>query len=210
MNLINLVKRRIKKYKPKGGLGNTALVIVGLFGINHSKVNDHNTGIVMLAEAVAKQLGKDEKLTFFAAVFHDMAKLTFNADLFNGREITREEYENLKRHAFAAFTVLKDVYLLTALCAGLHHAMYENGYGVSMKDFPKFLGPRTAKKALEIAMILAICDDIDASLHRKTKIMNNSGANLTLAGRLEEKFPDDIKTVKIALNKAEKIFKVKI
>lgn len=207
MKLRRKISNRIKKFHPKGGLGETATVILILLGFNHLLVQKHAEGLALLAEKVARKLKKDEKAAFFGALFHDIGKLVMVGDLFCGRNITAEEYEQVKKHAVMGFLALKDVFLFTALCAGLHHAMYEKGYGITVRDIPRKLGAPTVKKILEIAAILAICDDIDASLTRGTTLKDDSGKGLSLRERLEKKFPNDLLAVEIALGEAERLYK---
>lgn len=200
------VEARIKRYRPKGGLDKVAYVILGLLGMNHRPVREHAERVALMVEAVAKHLKKDAKAAFFAAIFHDIGKLILPYNLFDGHDISNKEYRRVKKHALAGFKILMPNFLFIALCAGLHHAMYEKGYGLTLKDMPACLSLRTIKKILEIATIIAICDDIDSSLHRKTKLRDRTAAGLSLKKRLGKKFPDDILAVEMALRE-EKNFR---
>lgn len=204
MDLSRRMKNRMKKYRPKGGLDKTLAVIMALLGMSEPLVSQHASRVALTAEDVGKKMMKDTKALFFAAALHDIGKLILPPKLFDGRNISAKEYRKVKRHAIASFLVLKDAYLFIALCAGLHHAMYEWGYGLTIDDFPKFLSLRTIKKILEIATIIAICDDIDSALHRKTKLRHGAVKGMTLQKRLEKKFPDDIFIVRLALKEAKK------
>jgi HD-like signal output (HDOD) protein len=199
------IEVRIKKYHPKGGLDSTTRVLLDLAGISIPLVRMHQERVALMAEAVAKRMKKDSKAAFFAGLLHDPGKISISSHLFDGRDITAEEYAEVKKHAIAGFIALKRAHLFTAYCAGLHHALYERGYGLEVRDFPKNWQPRTVKKVLEIATIIAICDDIDASLHRKTTIKDDGRlAGIPLVKRLKGKFPDDQKAVEIALEEAKK------
>jgi len=205
MTLSEKIKRRIKKYHPKGGLDSTTRVLLDLAGISIPLVRAHTERVALMAEAVAVKMKKDSKAVFFAGLLHDPGKIGFPSHLFDGRDITAEEYAEVKKHAIAGFIALKRAHLFTAYCVGLHHALYEKGYGLEVKDFPKNWQPRTVKKVLEIATIIAICDDIDASLHRKTTMKDDGRlAGIPLAKRLKTKFPDDHEAVEIALEEAKK------
>ena len=91
--------------------------------------------------------------------------------------------------------------MFVALCAGLHHAMYRNGYGLELRDFPKGFSPATVKKILEISKIVSICDFIDAYRHRKSAIRDGSDASTQdLKGMLYAKYPNDKLVVDLALS----------
>ena len=178
----------------------TALFFLNLCSIRHQNVEGHCERVALSAEAVAKKLSKDAKAAFFAGIFHDVGKLTLPADLFSGREITDEEYTEIKTHAQSAFLALQNQHMFVALCAGLHHAMYCNGYGLKLRDFPKELSPATVKKILEISTIVSICDFIDAYRHRNSAIRDGSNASTQdLKQMLYAKYPDDQIVVDLAL-----------
>jgi putative nucleotidyltransferase with HDIG domain len=209
MQLSRRVNNRIKKYNPAGKLGHTSKIILAFSEINHYKVKEHIMRVALLAEDVSVKIGKDQKACFFAGLLHDIGKLSLSYDLFSGREITKEEYIEVKRHAIAGFKVLSELHLFTALCAGLHHALYNAGYGLTIEDFPKDLSIATIKKVLEISTIISICDFIDAFSHRKTKIKDGSdGKSSNLDQMLKEKYPDDHRIIKVALKENLKYMNV--
>jgi putative nucleotidyltransferase with HDIG domain len=200
--LDEIVEAKIKQYQPKNGLDRTAEIILAFCGINHPLVKGHNQRVALLAEAIATTLGKDAKAAFFAGLLHDAGKLTQNSDLFDGHDITQEEYEKVKKHARDGFEALRKHHQFVALCAGLHHAMCHHGYGLKADAFPKEWHMGTVKKILEISAILAVCDFIDAFTHRKTKIKDGSDqAAPDLKGMLYAKYPDDHVIIDIALAK---------
>jgi len=143
---------------------------------------------------------KDIKAILYSALLHDIGKLFLPANLFDGRSISSKEYAEVKKHALMALWTLGDKHMFVALCASLHHAVYEKGYGLSMKDFPKSLQIRTVKKILEIATIISICDFIEAFTHRKTAPKNEIVLNLRET--LGEKYPDDELVIEKALKGA--------
>ncbi len=206
MKLEMKVQKRINKYNPAGGLDQTANVLLALCGVNHCQVKEHNERVALTAEEVAIALGKDPKAAFFAALLHDIGKITQPHPLFDGHDISQTEYLEVKMHAIAGFDALKDYHLFTALCAGLHHSLFENGYGLKTDVFPKNWHMGTVKKILEISMIISICDFIDAFSQRKTKIKDGSDKNAkSLKEMLYEKYPEDHKTIDIALTKYKKL-----
>jgi len=201
-----LVKRKIKKYSPKGGLDHAAKIILSLAGINHQKVKEHKVNLALLAEAVAKKLKKDAKAAFFAALLHDIGKLTEPDDLFDGHNITADEYAQVKKHVLEGFEALKEHHLFTALCAGFHHAMFYKGYGLTAKALPSHWHMGTVKKVLEISAIISICDFIEAFTHRETALKDGSDEKAPdLKGMLYEKYPDDHLTIDFALKEAKKL-----
>lgn len=195
------IEKRIRSYNPKGGMAQTVLFFLNLCSIQHQNVEGHCERVALAAEAVAKKLSKDAKAAFFAGIFHDVGKLTLPADLFSGREITDEEYTEIKTHARAAFLALQNQHMFVALYAGLHHAMYRDGYGLELRDFPKGFSPATVKKILEISTIISICDFVDAYRHRKSAIRDGSNTSTQdLKGMLYAKYPDDQIVVDLALS----------
>lgn len=202
MDTSEIVQEKIRYYSPKGGLDQTALIILELAGINHPQVRGHDERVALLAEAVALELKKDAKAAFFGGLCHDTGKITLPYPLFDGHNITPEEYEQVKRHVFYGFVALKKHHLFTALCAGLHHSMFQYGYGLKLEDFPKNWHNGTIKKIMEISGILAICDFIDAFTHRETKIRDGSDKDSQdLRTMLLKKYPEDQMTIDIALRK---------
>lgn len=195
-----LVRKKIKEYDPKGGLDHTALFFLALASVNHNSVKQHVERVALLSEAVALRMQKDTKATFFAGLLHDIGKILLPSELFEDRDITAEEYERIKTHAIASFEVLKDFHGFTAICAGLHHALYKAGYGLTIDDFPKYFSLAVIKKILEISAIISIVDFIDAYTHRKTKIKDGSDkGGKSLKEMLFAKYPDDKQVVEIAL-----------
>jgi putative nucleotidyltransferase with HDIG domain len=206
MTLEDLINDKIDAYKPKGGLDHTAKLFIALCSINHSGVKQHISRVGLLCEAVAIRLEKDAKAAFFGGLLHDIGKLILPSDLFCDKDITAEEYERIKSHALSGFKALKDFHSFTALCAGLHHALYKRGYGLSFEDFPKDWGFDTIKKVLEISVIISICDFIDAFTHRKTKIKDGSDKDgNSLKDMLDAKYQEDRQIIRIALEENEKL-----
>lgn len=195
-----LVLSKIDKYNPKGGLGHTAKLFLALSVVNHGQVKGHIERVALLSEAVAMRMQMDKKAAFFAGLLHDVGKIILPADLFDGHNISAEEYAKVKEHALAGFKILSQFHYFTALCAGVHHALYKNGYGLTLNDFPKEWGLETVKKVLDISAIISVCDFIDAFTHRKTEIKDGSDAAAPdLRGMLLAKYPNDRLIVDCAL-----------
>jgi putative nucleotidyltransferase with HDIG domain len=200
MNISARVQRKIKSYSPKGGLDQTAKIVLSIAGINHPQVKGHNERVALLAEVVAQKLRKDSKAAFFGGLLHDLGKITEPCDLFDGHDITAEQYALVKKHVFEGFKALKDHHLFVAYCAGLHHSVCFGGYGLKAIDFPKKWHQGTVKKILEISCIIGICDFIDAFTHRTTKIKDGSDSNSPdLKTMLYKKYPEDQEAIDLAL-----------
>jgi len=169
---------------------------------NHKLVLEHSKRTAILATRIAKALFKDTKAAFLAATFHDTGKLCLASDLFQGQNITPQEYETIKQHPLFGYNALYGILKFTALCSGLHHNTYNKGYGIDTKgiDFQ----PATVKKILEIATIVSIADFIDAFLTRKTTMLDGHPQDLEQA--LLTKFKDDKIIIDIALQKAKGIY----
>jgi putative nucleotidyltransferase with HDIG domain len=206
MNLDTKVTKKIKQYKPKGNLDLTAEIILAFSGVNHPQVKSHCQRVGLLAEATAQELGKDTKAALFAGLLHDSGKITQPHTLFDGHNISAEEYEEVKKHVIAGFDALKKHHLFVALCAGLHHALFPNGYGLKTNVFPKNWHMGTVKKILEISAIISVCDFTDAFCHRTTKIKDGSDqAAPDLKRMLYAKYPEDHRTIDIVLRKNKEL-----
>ena len=206
MDISEIILRKIAAYEPKGGLDHTAKLFLKLASINHRNVKQHLERVALLSEEIAIRTGKDPKPAFFGGLMHDVAKLALSHDLFEDRNITDEEYQEIKKHAATGFEILKDFHMFTALCAGLHHALYKSGYGLTLKDFPPDWDLELVKKALDISVIISIADFIDAFTHRTTSIKDGSDKkSLSLEEMLKAKYPNDHKVVEIALQVQEEL-----
>ena len=150
MDLNKVIHNKISKYKPKNGLDHIATFFISLSSIKHGNVTGHVERVALLSELVAKKLKLDTKLAFFAGLMHDVGKITLPFSLFNDRNITKKEYEEVKKHAVYGSVILSNTYLFTSLCCGLHHAVYQNGYGLTIEDFPRKINVNMLKKVLEI------------------------------------------------------------
>ena len=128
MKTSTLVQKKIKQYNPKGNLAHTANFFLELCSIHHCSSKEHMERVSLMADAAAKKLKKDYKATFFAGLLHDVGKLILPDTLFDGHNISTEEYDKVKTHAKDSFKALKKFHMFTALCAGLHHNMYKAGY----------------------------------------------------------------------------------
>ena len=187
-----LIYKKIHEYSPGGRLEHTANYYLVLYEIQQLDTKYHCERVALSAEELALAVGDDAKAAFFAGLLHDVGKLDFPSKYFDGRNISDEEYERLKKHAIAGFQKLKKLHYFTALCAGLHHSLCKHGYGLTQNDFPKSWNVNTIKKVLRISTIVSICDYIDASNSRGTKVKSEASDNgRPLKERLKEKYPGE-------------------
>jgi len=206
-NLSKQIQNRISKYNPKGELAHTAKMFLALCEINHVSTKEHVQRVALLAEKTAIKLRKDPKATFFAGLLHDIGKIILPHNLFDGHDISQDEYAHVKQHAIAGFKALHKLHMFTAFCAGLHHNLYSAGYGVSINEFPKSWSPATIKKVLEISAIISICDFVDAYTTRKTTLKDPISQPLSLKELLYNKYPNDHLVVDTVLNISKKEIK---
>lgn len=174
---------------------------LALAGIKHPAVKAHSLSVAFLAQAVGEELQKDAYACYVAGALHDVGKVLLPYNLFDGRNITEDEYAQVKEHVEIGYQALQNHFLFTALVVGLHHSLSKNGYGLTWRDFPEVLGTDTIKKILDIATIVSVCDFIDAYSNRTTKIMDGTqGQNLREL--LYNKFPNDKIVVDVAVLKS--------
>lgn len=195
-----LVLRKMKGYYLPAGIAFSARFYLTLIGIYHGPVKTDSLRIALFAEAVAQKMRKDPKAAFLGGLFHDTGKLLFPGYLFDGREITTEEYKALKAHARIGFEIWKSLDPLIALCAGLHHPYHDSGNEVTDADFPRDWNTEIIQKGKELAIIVSVCDFIDAATHRHTHLKDGSNRNGNgLKEMLQEKYPDHPEIVEAAL-----------
>ena len=207
MKFSGIVSQKIKRYGSNGNLDHTAKVVLALLSIRHGDVRNHAERVALLAEKTAERMQKDKKAAFFGGLLHDIGKLVLPFDLFEGRDISADEYAQIKTHALGGFEALKKLHVFTAYCAGLHHALYKAGYGLQAKDLPNW-NPSTVKKILEISAIISVCDFVDAFTHRATKIKDGSDKGCTsLREMLVAKYPDDREVIGIVLQESATMLK---
>lgn len=197
MTIDEIVLQRIDFYKPRGHLEETAKMFLKISAIKHNNVKWHSERVALMSEAVAKNLKLDTKLAFFAGLMHDFGKLVLPYQLFEDREITQEEYTEIKTHALSSYHMLEDRHLVTAICAGFHH--FPN-YGLTLEDLPKNWSNELIEMVLITSTTVSVCDFIDAANHRHTKIISGTWSrNGTLTDKLQGKYPDKLGIIKAAL-----------
>lgn len=159
--------------------------------VRHDGIKEHSIRVATLAAKAAVKLKLDARAAYVAGILHDVGKIALPCHLFDGHEITDEEYADVRNHVKLGFEALKGKHLFTGLVAGFHHALGKSGYGLTLKDFPEGLSLDTVKKILDIAALIAICDYVDAATTRNTTVKAGAtGASLREA--LEAEYPNSI------------------
>lgn len=200
MTLEEEISHWMVKLNPSGYLAHTAKLLMALGKINHPKTVEHDQRVALMSRAVAERLSKNQILAFFGGLLHDIGKFILPPELLNKHKLTAEEFALIKTHARSGFTILRDLHEFTALCVGLHHGVYEQGYGLTAEDFPQGWPDHLIQKVLGISMIISICDYADVATHRTTKVRDGSDqGSLDLKTQLLRKFPGQEQVIEAAL-----------
>lgn len=121
--------------------------IVDNYLFNHSL----NVSIYCTVLGIANGYSRDELMTLaLGAVLHDVGKTQISANILKKTaQLTRQEYEEMKRHTERGYYLLKDepnIPLLAAHCAYQHHERLDgSGYprgikGDEIHDYAKWIG----------------------------------------------------------------------
>lgn len=188
------VKKKIKKY----GLEKVSRVFYANYPDGYERIKRHSERIALKAERVAKRIGQDKKLTFISGLLHDIGKFQLPADIFDDHPIDEKEFQIIKTHPQLGYEKIKEIDLFVAGCVGLHHAVYNNGYGINTKEIAKKITPQDLRKMLEISTIISIIDFIDAYTHRKDG-RKNKFKNTTLKEVLRNQYPYDKNLIQVCL-----------
>lgn len=160
-----------------------------LLKVRHAPVREHCIRVARYAARAARRLGKDTKAAYLGGIFHDLGKVLIDPEFFTGRDVTAAEFIEIQQHARMGYEAMKGRMIFTSLCCGLHHTMGKGGgYGIKLSDLPPSLSPRTAKKVLEIAEIVAVADFVDAFSTRTTTLRDGGKGDLRTL--LIERFPE--------------------
>jgi len=74
------------------------MVSVGGFDFMHTYVRLHGNLVAYYANALCQRFGIAPEKVVFAAYFHDYGKYKWDYDLFTKSELTREDWEEIKKH----------------------------------------------------------------------------------------------------------------
>lgn len=170
MNLMTRVNKRIEKYSPNRAKS-VIRYILSFSSVNHEAVKDHSLRVSLLMEAVAETLGLDARACFLAGLLHDVGKLSEPFPLFNGHNISDEEFEQIKKHPKVGHNLLIDVDRFLAICVGLSHP----NYGLTLRNLPTKWSRQKANRAVVKSMVLFVCDCTDSNAQRQTKARGIKG-----------------------------------
>lgn len=189
------IVRKIEGYYPSG-LDFGSVVVLGLISQDSIPARvKHIENVALISEAVAKRLEMDAKTAFFAGIMHGIGKC-----IFDGRIITAGEFDEAKKRLIEIYSSRIEAHLFAAYCIAFHLELYDKGHGLTADDFPSHWKPIIVEKLLEIAKVVAICDDVELFL-------SDGALDFGLKERPEKMFPNDIGIINLATEEAEKIIK---
>ncbi len=120
---------------------------------------NHSYRVAAIAEKISRRFGRTERehqQLHIAAHLHDIGKIAVPTNILNkaGR-LTDEEFEEVKKHSYAGYTVIRRVAPLTSIAESVlyHHERYDGkGYPAKIKG----------KKIPFDSRIIAVADSFDA------------------------------------------------
>jgi response regulator RpfG family c-di-GMP phosphodiesterase len=148
----------------------------------------HSLRVGLYAEDILRKEGGGERLALMGGCMHDIGKCSSRKELLSGRDITLEEYEEIKNHAYEGFLMLKKDLPMTAMVAGMHHWRDGRGYGATLDDLPFHVGSWTKGKLVEVVRDVAIADYFDAVQTRKNKFGLDKNDPMSIANALSGEF----------------------
>jgi putative nucleotidyltransferase with HDIG domain len=167
-----------------------------------SPTYEHCIRVGLLACAIGKFMGVDERALLFAGLLHDIGKaLVLMSTLGKTKDWTEEDNREMEGHVTDGFRLLRGRFDFSAQVVSWHHQFQGNYYP---KELPKPLHEYSKGTEVTIAMygrILALADSFDA-LHRvnfqdgkvrartdeeiKTLMLERNPDQAVLVGRLYE------------------------
>lgn len=146
--------KRTKKPTDHSLALSSILVIAHVIEIKDRYAKRHSIRVALYCREIAKKLGySDKKIEnlYYMALLHDVGKIAIEDSILNKTsELTREEYEAVKRHTEVGADIVKNTKFIPGLEETIrnHHEWYNgNGYyGVRGEEIP------------ESARIIAVAD----------------------------------------------------
>lgn len=124
----------------------------------------------------------------YAALLHDIGKIRIPNDILNkSEELTKEEYEIIKKHSYYGYDIVKYTGIFNEeLELILHHHERVDGMG-----YPHKLNDNNINK---LCKILSICDSFDAMVSKRTykKSMTIKEAVQELMDNVEKQFDKEL------------------
>ncbi|MFC4809266.1 HD-GYP domain-containing protein [Paenibacillus sp. GCM10023250] len=143
-----------------------AMVMLMNMGIVDNYLYHHSLNVAVYSTVlgIANGYTRDELMTLgLGAVLHDIGKTQINVNILKKEaQLSREEYEEMKRHTERGFHLLKDepnIPLLAAHCAYQHHERLDgSGYprgirGEQIHEYAKWIGIVDSYDAMTTARI---------------------------------------------------------
>ena len=203
MTLKEMILKQFEIHGNRGHIADTCMTYLDALGTQVKDFKSHVCRVALAADTVARNLGRDARAAFYGGLLHDYGKILLPQDLFDGEDISREEYERVKTHAEKGFELLKDSHLFSALVAGLHHKMGGGAnYGISCDLIPPELDIDTVEEIVGIAVIISAADFADAAMHRKTHFLGPERGSLR--HKMLEKYDGDEELVDTVLEAVDK------
>ncbi len=195
-----LWQQRADTLAPKEGLQHTGRTILQLLRAHSPETHLHSKRVALLATELLEGEGaSDLKGVFWGGSLHDTGKLLHASELFQGRDITADEYRALQAHARQGFEALKGQHAFVALMAGMHHIEKAHGYGVLPDAAGLPFSPKTERLLHDTASAIAIAAFVDAYLSRPTIIKDEKLQGKSLRQMLHEAYPGHRDRVERAL-----------
>lgn len=179
----------INKQNPQGNLAFISKVLLPMMATQPA-TSVHSKGVSLDSRNIAKGLGMDADKAFNFGLLHDFGKYRQKKELYDNQHevISDEEFRIIKKHAWLGYFYFKDINLELALTVGSHHAVYEDGYGITLEYFPHLFGKRKVKEILSYSAVTSIADFINSFKHRKTLLKDDPDRMLKLPNLLREKY----------------------
>jgi putative nucleotidyltransferase with HDIG domain len=192
LSILSAIEERLTYYGNRGGINDTCKEFLEHITCFGADLKSHVCRVALIAERVALETGSDGRAAFYAGLLHDFGKVLLPEQLFDGHDIDLREYEHIKSHAERGFRILREHHLFSALVAGLHHALGgENTYGITSDDLPEGISEKLLQNAVEMAQLISMVDFADAFLHRRTRLIGETGESHTpevLVRHLKDRF----------------------
>lgn len=127
---------------------------------------EHSMRVGRLSSIVGREIGltrSDIQHLFVVGSLHDIGKLKISPELLNSGELTKEQFEEMKKHPQYSLDILKDYTKLipSEYYSGIigHHEWKKEGY-------PRKKPRQTAHSHLD--QIVASCDIVDALFSKRS------------------------------------------
>ncbi len=123
----------------------------------------HSLKVGLYSQAIAQQLGLDERALLIAGLLHDIGKKNLPPELFRKKNWTDDDRKVMEQHVEETYNILIRRQLsFTAEIALRHHQRQEHPYPEILPPFLHYYCHETKKLITHLSEILAIADTYDA------------------------------------------------